>query len=312
MVTGSFNVPNNQLCLAVITSRVAAADPNHPTMVGWTEVTSVNYDNSGSQKRLTVLRFLGSSSGGTQTIDFAGQIQSDIVWIIDTFRGADTSGTNGSGAIVQIVSNTNVSPATTLSATLSAFRSTINATYGAIAVGNLGVVVTPGAGFIKVADGESATNGIHATSEFNASNDTTVAFACNVSGELGLIAIEINAADPVNAFNAYNYSHVSTNDSDYFVQTGSQNIIEEFKQIAPDNTKNINLTWIGRTTVAPSASPVYLQIYNYNTPAWETLASQTMVPADTDFTLSATQSANLSNYYDSRNTVSARVYQLVV
>lgn len=45
---------------------------------------------------------------------------------------------------------------------------------------------------------------------------------------------------------------------------------------------------------------------------WETLARETRVPADTDFTMRVTQSANMSNYYDANNTITFRSYQQVL
>lgn len=193
--TASFTVPSNQLCLALVTSRVAAADPNHAAITGWTEVLSINYDNSGSQKRLTVLRFLGTGSTGTQSITFGGQNQTDIVWVIDTFTGADTTGTNGSGAIVQTASNTDTSgTGTTLTATLAAFGSVNNATYGAIAVGTISPSVTAGTGFAITGFDNATANGVYGGSEFKNSNDTSVDFTSSLNGELGLIAIELKAA----------------------------------------------------------------------------------------------------------------------
>src|SRR5438045_278206 len=106
--TTSITPVANRLYLMNVISRTAiTTDPNQPTATGagltWVVEKSVVYDNTGaSRKRLTVFRALGPSpSAGALTIDFGAQTQTNIAWIIDEFTGADTSGTNGSGAVVQ-------------------------------------------------------------------------------------------------------------------------------------------------------------------------------------------------------------------
>jgi len=113
-------------------------------------------------------------------------------------------------------------------------------------------------------------------------------------------------------FSDFQYANSSIDDGDYFIQQGSSNIIQQFKSTHTNNTDNITISWKGRTTIAPSASPVYLQIYNFNTLTWNIISSQTVKPSDTDFILTGTQTINLSNYYDSNFNVVARIYQQVV
>jgi len=64
-----------------------------------------------------------------------------------------------------------------------------------------------------------------------------------------------------------------------------------------------------KTSIAPSASTVYLQIYNRTTTNWETLDSNNTADANVEFTLLGIQSSNLSSYYDDNNFVACRVYQ---
>lgn len=116
----------------------------------------------------------------------------------------------------------------------------------------------------------------------------------------------------VNPFTAITYGNVSTDDGNYFVETGSKYMIREYKNIHTNNTDFITFTWKGRSTLSTLISPILIQIYNISTAQWETKASQTLVPADTDFQVSVTQSTNVSNYYDSKNVVTFRSYQLVV
>lgn len=119
-------------------------------------------------------------------------------------------------------------------------------------------------------------------------------------------------AELVNPFTTSMYGNVSTDDGDYFVERGSTYLIREYKNKHQNSTDNIKFTWKGRSTVSTLVSPILIQIYNVSSGLWETLANQTLVPADTDFQVTVSQSANVSNYYDASNVVTFRSYQLVV
>lgn len=71
------------------------------------------------------------------------------------------------------------------------------------------------------------------------------------------------------------------------------------------------LEWEGQTNCGPSFSTVYLQIYNRDSPAWETVDSDNSSPVDTDFTLSG-EILDLTNYKDGSQVISCRIYQLAV
>lgn len=90
---------------------------------------------------------------------------------------------------------------------------------------------------------------------------------------------------------------------------GSTHNIHLYKFLATANTKGITVTWNGQTTLAPSAATVYLQIWNNNSSAWETLASGSSSSVNTDFTLTGSIKVNNSYYYDGSLYVYARVYQ---
>lgn len=131
-------------------------------------------------------------------------------------------------------------------------------------------------------------------------------------GSTTIDSINLVALPLINNFSNVQYGNVSTDDGDYFIERGSTVLIREYRVQHPNNTDNINIVWKGRSTISTLASPILIQIFNINSGAWETLASQTQVPADTDFQLQVSQTTNLSNYYDSSNTVTFRSYQLVV
>lgn len=125
----------------------------------------------------------------------------------------------------------------------------------------------------------------------------------------GLPSISSDDMDPDSA---KNYQNVAVDDSDYFVQTGSEYMIQEYKKQWINNTDTPIFTWKGRSTEPTATSPLLVQIYNQNSAAWETLATINNIPADTDFQVTVSQSTNVANYYDSNNVVIFRVYQLVV
>ena len=72
---------------------------------------------------------------------------------------------------------------------------------------------------------------------------------------------------------------------------------------------SVFIIWVGRTSLAPVLSTVYLQVFNNTTQSWETLVSNNITAADINFTLSATISNNLNDYFDEFQRVICRVYQ---
>lgn len=116
----------------------------------------------------------------------------------------------------------------------------------------------------------------------------------------------------INPFTNPMYGTVSTDDGDYFIEYGSEYMIREYKYKNTNNTDSVTFTWKGRSTESTKISPVLIQIYNLSTAAWETLARETRVAADTDFQAQVTQSTNMSNYYDANNVITFRSYQQVI
>jgi hypothetical protein len=145
-----------------------------------------------------LFRALGPSpSTGTVTVTLPGGTTSDVkAWSIVEFSGVDTSGTNGSGAIVQAVSvRESNSGTTTLSNTLAAFSSAANATYacwGCSQDTGSAVTFTPGSGFTTL----HSVNNTYAKifTEWKAANDTTCDATTNLAVYGSGIALEIKAA----------------------------------------------------------------------------------------------------------------------
>lgn len=199
--TASYTPTANKLQLLTVASRTGiSTDPNQPTVTGdgltWVVINSIVYDtSSSSRRRVTLFRALGSSpSAGVLTIDFGGQAQTDVTWIVDETTGMDTSGTDGSGAIVQSVTGKDESgTATSLTITLAAFGSTDNATYGSFGWDG-SPTQTAGTGFTEIDEQHDSVSDVACGTEFRADNDTSVDASYSSAVLVGGIAIEIKAA----------------------------------------------------------------------------------------------------------------------
>lgn len=104
---------------------------------------------------------------------------------------------------------------------------------------------------------------------------------------------------------------VSESDNIRVGQTGTLTyMIHQFKVFAGSNN-SCQITWEGQSTLAPSLSPVYLQVYDYTNLVWTTVRSKTSGSEDTDFKLRK-EIIDLTNYKDSGNVIASRVYQLAI
>lgn len=198
VATASISPASNALVIVSVSSRNASATPpaTIPTVTGasgtWVQIATVS-DGSAGARTVTLFRDLSASPGsGALTIDFAGVSQGSIAWSIEQFQNTDTTGTHGSGAIVQ---NGTANPATgtttSLLITLPAFGSTNNAGYGFIR--NSGAAaITVGSGFTHLSGGAS-TGGV-TDSEWKL-NDNTVDWSwASQSVTSVAMAIEIKAS----------------------------------------------------------------------------------------------------------------------
>lgn len=216
-VTASVTPTANTLQLLTVTStRLTAATPfqgpNSITGCGltWVLVRSQDFwpDASGSPTvnmngNVSVFRALGASpSAGSITINYpsgSGDLDT-ITWSLVEFAGVDTTGTNGSGAIVQSAgAQTGPTwPASNLSISLAALGSASNATYGAFAstwnVTDTGATTpTAGSGYTTLHTNGNRTN--FSITEFKAAGSTTVNVSYSPDSEsIGGVAIEIKAA----------------------------------------------------------------------------------------------------------------------
>ena len=115
--------------------------------------------------------------------------------------------------------------------------------------------------------------------------------------------------DLATSYSTQDYLDVDTDNGVYVGIDGSGAVymVHQFKDYVGTET-TVNLEWNGKSSLAPSSATVYLQIYNENTLNWETIGSNGLADADTDFTIQA-QIADLTDYVDGAGLITCRVYQ---
>ena len=132
-VTASISPTANTLILAWVTNS-RNSSPATPTLSGngltWVQVTTVAWGTIATPTwRTTLFRAMGASpTSGAVTITVPGNA-TGCLWSIQQFGNVDTSGTDGSGAVVQAASNATDSN-TSLSVTLAPLANATNATAG--------------------------------------------------------------------------------------------------------------------------------------------------------------------------------------
>ncbi len=192
--TASYTPTTGRLVLVAVSNPRGAGSPNTPTISGnsmtWTSVRTL-LDASASLRRITVFRGVATApTTGAITIDFAGQSQDSCMWSITEYENTDTGGTNGSNAVVQSVTGEADGTSTGVTATLAAFSSVNNATYGVVRHNSNGLTIVEGSGFTEL--NEVAITNNRLQTEFKATNDTGVDWSwASTSLNATAIAIEL-------------------------------------------------------------------------------------------------------------------------
>lgn len=190
--------------LAVLNSRSGAA-ATVPTVTGagltWVQVdTQAFASGSPNQRCITVFRAMGSGSAGALTIDFGGVTQTGGIWQLSEFTGVATSGTDGSGAVVQVV-KTSASAATSISQAMAAFSSSDNRGFAAVGH-DKNEAKSPRASWTELRDPLGSfgfpTQNLETQWSDAAGADNTVSASWATSAEAAIIGIEV--AVPPGAF----------------------------------------------------------------------------------------------------------------
>ena len=197
-VTASFTPSPNALVLAFVYTLADTAQV--PTMSGngltWDRIFGpFAYTESGT---VSVFRAMGAApSSGAATISYSVTSSSGR-WVIIEFANVDTSGTNGSGAIVQTATNVNYG-GSSVTATLAAFSSANNVTVGG-AFKDTAATAVAGSGFSLLGSAIANARGVHA--EWKSANDTSVDMSFTSTSNQYMWAAEIKGKPGETKFSA--------------------------------------------------------------------------------------------------------------
>jgi hypothetical protein len=189
--TASITPGANKLILAFCTTTGPSITAVTATGNGltWGEVAAAAID----VRRLTVFRAMGASpSAGVFTFDPDNSATS-AHWAIVEFDGVDTSGTNGSGAVVQSKGYTNASGATSATITLDSAVGSGNAVAAGFCI-PAQEAVTAGTGYTELS--ETMIGGPNGTTqtEFDDTGTTTAA-ASWTSSLANVVGVAVEIAD---------------------------------------------------------------------------------------------------------------------
>lgn len=190
--TNSITPTARSLQIATVFTRIGTGPNNTPTITGcnltWVLVDTVLV---GTNRKLTTLRAMGAApSAGVLSLDFGGQTQTQCIWSVAEFAGADHGGTNGSGAIAQHPTPT-TGTGTSASLTLAALYDSHSVAYGATTLGST-PTITRGSGFTEIHNVLGAENGTSVETEYK-ENTTAVTSSWSGSQSWGMIGLEIKA-----------------------------------------------------------------------------------------------------------------------
>lgn len=188
--TNSVAFQNNKLYLASFAQRTQTSTISAVTGGGvtWVQVNTV----AGTNSVAYVFRGLVTSGASTGALTVTCASGTAAHWIVDELDGIDTSGTNGSGAIVQSVTATANSAAP--SVTLAAFGDAVNnLTYAAIAAAANQNTITAEAGFTAVQTNVLTAPAHGLLREYLLGQDTTPSGTCT-SAVWTDIGLEVKAA----------------------------------------------------------------------------------------------------------------------
>jgi hypothetical protein len=153
----------------------------------------------------------------------------------------------------------------------------------------------------------SASSSISSSVSSSASPSPSPGYEDYTRGEY--IALPANDNNLTTNYSVQDYLDVDTVNNVWVSQdaSGGSYTIHEFKNFTGELSA-CTLECVSQTTLLPSSSTVYLQIYNVNTTTWDTVDSDNSSPVDTNFTLTA-YIADLTNYKDGSGIITCRTWQ---
>lgn len=186
---------NALITVAVLTHQSSSAAPA-PTLSGggmasWDVVATTTFNGSTPLDRVTIFRAMSASPGSGPITITSSVTVSNCQWIVSQWDGVETSGSNGSGAIVQ-TGTASGAAVSGLTVSLAALADPADVAYGVFGIASATPVATAGSGFTRIDEqpsGESTTGDLFA--EW-AANDNTIDAAWS-SKNAGALGVEIRS-----------------------------------------------------------------------------------------------------------------------
>jgi adhesin/invasin len=189
---------NALVTIAVIGHQSSAASAS-PTVTGggmsaWVEVATITFSSVTTPlKRMSIFRAMSAAPGsGPITITFP-TTESNASWIVSQWTGVDQSGTNGSGAIGQTVTN-RADGVTSIAATLAPLGGSSNVAYGVVGTSGTTIGILPVAGFAEISEQKAPESPNSIIEAMWAANQTAPSASWAGAFAAGILAIEIKAA----------------------------------------------------------------------------------------------------------------------
>lgn len=246
-------------------------DPEDPIITGcgltWAQEDTVLWANATNRV------YLYRATGGTPTTDtitmeFPDQLIG-LQWAVVEYDNVDTSGTSGSGAIVQSVATAIPSTATSHTITLAAFGSAANATAGMMTT-NKNEAITNGSGFTETTEEFANSGAVNRAiqTQFRSDNDTTVDWSWASTTPQGAgIAIELKHRPTINKSESITVTENAKVTLVHNVRVSDTiTVTENVSAVLPMNATHINVAEFsagapGQTThVSASFTPIAGQL----------------------------------------------------
>lgn len=264
---------------------------------------TLNADGRANISKTGISKF-GARTSFDRLNSFDGTWSSEASCVL-VVRTADQTGTDNDPKLVITYGAKSPSASQSPSASLSP-SSSVSASLSPSASVSPSSSISPSAS-ISPSSSSSASRSPSSSISLSVSPSPSAGYSLYSRGDVA--ALPGNTDDLETLYNGTDETNVDTRNNVYVGQTGTlQYMIHQFKNFVGSQTTG-QLEWEGKTALAPSSSTVYLQIYNRNTNAWETVDSDNSSSADVDFELTAVI-ADFTNYKDASNVIVCRVYQL--
>jgi len=188
---------NTLVTIAVIGHTSTAASPS-PTVTGggmsaWVEVATTTFNSVATPlKRMSIFRAMSAAPGsGPITISFP-TTESNAAWVVSQWSGVDQTGSNGSGAIVQTVTNP-ADAVSSIGASLAALGGPNNVAYGVVGTNGSAVGINPGAGFTEISEQKPAEGTATIIAALFGTNQTAPSASWTGSFAAAILGVEIKA-----------------------------------------------------------------------------------------------------------------------